>query len=205
MESPLSSSNSSQSFSIPPTVLEYCKKYFAWIEGEYTALTIINENTLCTFAHGRESWEIGKVIRVTLSDRRKVNATVARIDRKLDVIWLRTEEKVCDAAPDSNLLSEGVTYFVIGCSGRQLQEPFALSEGILCSSRLTKHGHILGTSGSAPGDSGAPVFWKSIGFLVGMVVGAEMAPVINQPVPHVSQRPRAIIVPISSLLLNAPE
>ncbi|KAJ1499852.1 hypothetical protein HMI55_000612 [Coelomomyces lativittatus] len=48
---------------------------------------------------------------------------------------------------------------------------------MLNSSRLNKFGHLLGSAGANPGDSGGPCFDESTGELIGINVGCEKIPI----------------------------
>jgi hypothetical protein len=196
------SSTSLHSTGIAPTILEYCYQYVAWSQ-TFESFTIISKHTLCTNAHGRH-WGIGDVKSVILSDNRVIQVVVYAVDETLDVIWLKSDEPLCAEDPRTGLPSEGRSYFMVGHSGRQLQkDPMALRDGIFCSTQITTRGHVLGSSGSSKGDSGAPLFWKSTGRLVGMNVGCEIINVeSSQGNLYVGETPRSYIVPISSLLLR---
>lgn len=190
--------------SIKQSVLDYCTQFFAWTGAERASCVIISKHHLCTYSHNRQ-WSIGQEVVVNLVDHRQMVAEVVRIDQRLDVIWLKTHDELVDTEPDTSLPATGKKYFLIGNSATQLQEsPKAVRDGIICSDKITLCGHVLGRSGSAPGDSGSPVFAQSSGDLLGMTVGSELVPVqgIDQQKLSVSTPPRAYIVPINSLLLG---
>lgn len=191
--------------SVPDSTLDYCLKFIAYC-GEFESMTVIDRHRLCTFAHGdHENWHPGTRVTIRLANRKELVATVVSVNRNLDVVWLETEEPVCNEKPDTTLPGEKTSYFVIGHSGRQLlNDPRTISEGIISSARITEKGHILGSSGSSPGDIGSPVFRKSTGDLMGMVVGGENVQVrrLGDGSFVVDSPSRAFIVPISSLLLS---
>ena len=84
-----------------------------------------------------------------------------------------------------------------------MDTPRVINEGVICSSSFTTSGHVLGTSGSSPGDSGSPVLSKAVPReLLGMVVGAEDVPVMRRDDQQlvVAQQSRAYIVPSIILL-----
>lgn len=193
---------SSRTAGVPLTIYEHCLPYCAWIGPQFITCTVVDRNLLCTAAHSQPDWIVGASTKVHLNDYRTVDARVIAINRYLDVIWLQTEENICDETPDNTMPSKGRSYFAIGHSGRQLQEsPRAVRDGIIVSGKITENGHILGSSGASPGDSGAPIFTKISGLLMGMIVGSEKVPIQSGPVAFVSHLPLAHIVPLNSLRL----
>ncbi len=189
---------------IPASILDYSSQYVAWVGNNFETCTVVSPDVLCTFAHDRSDWQVGDSKTVTLYNREVRDARVMKIDTTLDVIWLRTSREMCEVGPDTNLPTEGKSYFMIGHSGRQLlDDPRAVRDGIFCSTRITERGHVIGSSGSSKGDSGAPVFWKTNGCLVGMNVGCESIPVERDSSGscYIGENPRCYVVPVSSLLL----
>ena len=58
----------------------------------------------------------------------------------------------------------------------QQESPFSVSEGVVSSSRYNKLGHMSGSAGANPGDSGGGCF-DSGSCLVGINVGCENVPI----------------------------
>lgn len=80
--------------------------------------------------------------------------------------------------PRKRLTGDGRGYIQSGFSATTHNDsPFSLYKGVISSSRLNKLGHLLGSAGANPGDSGGPCFDESTGELIGMNVDCENIPI----------------------------
>ena len=117
---------------------------------------------------------------------------------------------MCAEEPKKGLTVDGRGYIQLGLSATTQQEsPFSISKGVISSSRLNKFGHLLGSAGANPGDSGCPCFDESTNDLIGMNFGCENVPFSlekdtdAQIYDQVSSRyaARAHIIPVNSFQL----
>ncbi len=63
---------------------------------------------------------------------------------------------------------------MLGFSSRsQFDKNFSISNGLISSTTPDQFGHVRGTSGSNPGDSGGGVFCRFTGALIAICVGCD--------------------------------
>jgi hypothetical protein len=85
---------------------------------------------------------------------------------------------LCVEEPKKGLKVDGRGYIQLGISATtQHDSPFSTSKGVVSSSRLNIFGHLLGSAGANPGESGGPCFDELTGELIGMNVGCENVPI----------------------------
>ena len=84
----------------------------------------------------------------------------------------------------------------------------SVSNGVFCSCRINNLGHILGSAGANPGDSGGPCIDESSGDLIVMNVGSKNIHIsgsdtVNEAYAKVSSRfaARAHIIPVGSFFI----
>ena len=88
---------------------------------------------------------------------------------------LESDKDLCENEPKKGYALE---YIQLGLSATTQQESsLSISKGVISSSRFNKFGHLLGSTGANPGDSGGPCFDESTGALIGMNVGCENIPI----------------------------
>ena len=136
----------------------------------------------------------------------KYKLTVEKTNSDSDWVLLKCDVDLCDKEPFWDLTVDGLDYIQLGLSAiTQNDSPFSVSKGVISSSRLNRLGHILGSAGANPGDSGGGCFHVSNGSLIGINVGSEKVSInpekdtITETYNKVSSRyaARAHIIPIS--------
>lgn len=136
---------------------------------------------------------------------------MVQTNSKSDWVLLECDKNLCEVEPKIGFPVDGRDYIQLGLSATtQDDSPLSTSKGVISSSRLNKIGHLLGSAGANPGDSGGPCFDMEIGELVGMNVGCENTPIypdndtLTDTYNKISSRyaARAHIVPVSSFLFN---
>ncbi len=108
-----------------------------------------------------------------------IECTVDMVNPRLDVVYLIANEQfvVEPVTVDIKSSYEGELYIHLGFSNTtQNQSPLSTTVANISSSRPDCDGHILGSVGSNPGDSGGPVFSFLSGELLGMLVGCSYNP-----------------------------
>jgi S1-C subfamily serine protease len=91
-----------------------------------------------------------------------------------DWILLESVVDLCEKEPPIGGTADGRKYIQLGLSARSLNESYvSVSNGVFCSSRINNLGHILGSAGANPGDSGGPCIDEISGDLIGMNVGSK--------------------------------
>jgi hypothetical protein len=189
-------------------MIEKTKKYLFRTE-RWGCVTIIKKRTAITFAHNEHrTLEVGNIIKIySLENGSQYDVKVCKINIESDWVLLEAEIDLCVDEPKKGLTVDGRGYNQLGVSATtQNDTPFSLSKGVISSSRLNKFGHLLGSAGANPGDSGGPCFDESTCELIGMNVGCENVPISNekdtgaQIYDKISSRyaARAHIIPVSS-------
>jgi hypothetical protein len=126
---------------------------------------------------------------------------------KNDWVMLESSIDLCQDEPTWGVIADGRGYIQLGLSANtQHESPFSISKGVISSSRLNKLGHLLGSAGANPGDSGGPCFDESTSELIGINIGCENIPISidkdtgAQIYEKISSRyaSRAHIIPIST-------
>ena len=76
-----------------------------------------------------------------------------------DLVILEADRDVCDDELELRAPQTGTPYTQLGLSALMVEEsPFSVSRGVFVSNKITREGHLLGTAGSNPGDSGGGAF-----------------------------------------------
>jgi hypothetical protein len=157
------------------SMIEKTKKYLFRTES-WGCVTIIKKRTAITFAHNEHrTLEVGKIIKIySIENGSQYDVKVCKINIESDWVLLEAEINLCADEPKKGLTVDGRGYIQLGLSATtQNDSPFSLSKGVIRSSRLNKFGHLLGSAGANPGDSGGPCFNESNGELIGMNVVCE--------------------------------
>jgi hypothetical protein len=103
---------------------------------------------------------------------------VVRTDSNFDWVLLECDKDLCEVEPRIGLTADGRDYIQLGLSAiTQHDSPLSASKGVISSSRVSTFGHMLGSAGANPGDSGGPCFDMEYGELIGMNVGCENTPI----------------------------
>jgi hypothetical protein len=160
------------------TLIEKSKKYLFRTE-KWGCITIIGKRRAVTFAHTpHNTLKVGDEMEIWATENdAQYNVKVLKINVESDWILLESEVNLCDEEPKKAATADGRRYFQLGLSATTQQEsPFSVSEGVVSSSRYNKLGHMLGSAGANPGDSGGGCF-DSGGCLVGINVGCENVPI----------------------------
>ena len=189
------------------SMIEKTKKYLFRTE-RWGCVTIIKKRTAIIAHNEHRTLEVGNIIKIySLENGSQYEVKVCKINIESDWVLLEAEIDLCVDEPNKGLTVDGRGYIQLGLSATtQNDSPFSLSKGVISSSRLNKFGHLLGSAGANPGDSGGPCFHESNGELIGMNVGCENVP-INiekdtgaQMYDKISSRyaTRAHIIPVSS-------
>ncbi len=189
-------------------LIEKSKKYLFRTE-RWGCVTVIKKRKAITFAHNEHSaLELGMSIKIySIEGNVECNAKVVKTSAESDCVLLETDIDLCEDEPKKGLTVDGRRYIQLGLSATTQQDsPFSTSKGVISSSRLNKFGHLLGSAGANPSDSGGPCFDESTGELIRMNVGCENIPIIMERdtgVPiydKISSRyaARAHIIPVSS-------
>jgi hypothetical protein len=189
-------------------MIEKTKKYLFRTE-RWGCVTIIKKRTAITFAHNEHrTLEVGNIIKIySLENGSQYDVKVCKINIESEWVLLEAEIDLCVDEPKKGLTVDGCGYIQLGLSATtQNDSPFSLSKGVISSSRLNKFGHLLGSAGATPGDSGGPCFDESTCELIGMNVDCENVPISiekdtgAQIYDKISSRyaARAHIIPVSS-------
>jgi hypothetical protein len=154
--------------------------YLASIQNENSleCVTILDNQNMVTFAHTSHSmWQVGNNFVVYLPNRSSVVAKVVIIDKKLDVIWLKTDTQMDIERASRFMPYPGEPYFQLGFSAtQQMDSPLNVQLGLIASQSYDANGHIRGGSSSCPGDSGGPLFDFYSGQFLGITVGNQVYP-----------------------------
>jgi hypothetical protein len=152
----------------------------------------------------------------TLSDMhgtRPIPVTVLQSNTKADWLLLESQTDLCTEEPQLGFVVEGRGYYQLGLSAMsQLTSPISFTKGVISSTNPNDAGHVLGSAGANPGDSGGGCFEESTGCLLGINIGAETTQLnfthsAQQIMDNLSSRysVRAHIVPITNFQYLLPE
>jgi hypothetical protein len=189
-------------------LIEKSKKYLFRTE-RWGCVTVIKKRRAITFAHNEHSTlQPGMSMKIySIEGNVECDAKVVKTSTESDWVLLETDIDLCEDEPKKGLTVDGRGYIQLGLSATTQQDsPFCTSKGVISSSRLNKFGHLLGSAGANPGDSGGPCFDESTGELIGMNVGCENVPfnpdmdTVTQTYHKISSRfaSRAHIIPVNS-------
>ena len=130
-------------------------------------------------------------------DDQLIECKVDTVNARLDVVFLMAQTPFVVEPIDISSVYEGELYFHLGFSNTtQHETPLSVTVANISSILLDTDGHILGSVGSNPGDSGGPVFSLLTGALLGMLVGCASNP---KQLPD-KNAPKSTIVPVFLLL-----
>ena len=123
--------------------------------------------------------KVGDIIQIySIQHNSQYHVKVRNVNIESDWVLLEADVDLCVDEPKKGLTVDGRGYIQFGLSATtQNDSPFSVSKGVISSSRLNKFGHLLGSAGANPGDSGGPCFDESTGELIGMNVGCENVPI----------------------------
>jgi hypothetical protein len=189
-------------------LIEKSKKYLFRTE-RLGCFTVIKKRRAITFAHNEHSTlQPGMSMKIySIEGNVECDAKVVKTSTESDWVLLETDIDLCEDEPKKGLTVDGRGYIQLGLSATTQQDsPFCTSKGVISSSRLNKFGHLLGSAGANPGDSGGPCIDESTGELIGMKVGCENVPfnpdmdTVTQTYHKISSRfaSRAHIIPVNS-------
>lgn len=155
--------------------VENIKPYIAYMN-QFECVTIINETTLVTYAHGTHSTlEVGNQAEVKFIDREVRSCIITRVDKTMDIIWLKLIDQTYKMSyPKVSSVYTGQFYHQIGFSSlNQYGDPLSVSNGIISCKSLDGNWHIRGTASSNLGDSGGGCFDSFTGDLLAINVGCD--------------------------------
>ena len=153
--------------------IERLMPYIAYMN-TFECVTIISATTLVTYAHGTHSTlKLGDLVEITFIDKQTRMCQVFKIDKKLDIIWLKLKDLTFKMRyPTTSLLNTGQLYYQIGFSSlNQSDDPLSIANGVISCKSLDENWHIRGTSSSNFGDSGGGCFDRFSGDLLAINVG----------------------------------
>lgn len=140
---------------------------------------MVARNLLVTHRHApHNTFIVGQKLAVYPCSREfdtdPIAVQVVIIDETKDFIVLESHTELCSIPPSLTLPYLGQEYFLVGFSAlTQSTSPIAVSRGIISSVNVDNLGHILGSSGTNPGDSGGGIFDVSSSALLGVNVGTD--------------------------------
>uniref|UniRef100_A0A915DAD9 Serine protease n=1 Tax=Ditylenchus dipsaci TaxID=166011 RepID=A0A915DAD9_9BILA len=161
----------------PPLSIKKCVYFIEGAEGEKRSVTVLDSRYAATYAHGsHRALEVGSKMTVTnfVANTQHVTSVV-KVDGSKDFLILES----------------------LGAANRfQVNETPAhgnglrLTTGQIMTSEIDRHWHILGSSGSNCGDSGAPVFSRPLELnekvkWIGMNVGSSSSGKSNPVQAHI--------------------
>ena len=156
-------------------------------------VTAISKRRAITFAHDTHSTlKVGDYMKIYSMESSKspkeYNLKVSGMNVECDWILLESEVDLCQDDPKIGVTADGRKYVQFGLSARsQIVSPFSVSNGVIRSSCINKFGHVLGSAGANPGDSGGPCIDENSGELVGMIVGSEIFLAVTHLVKHMTK------------------
>lgn len=188
-------------------LIERSKKYLLRTHF-WGCVTIITKRRAATFAHNEHhTLQPGNNIKIYSTEGNvQYDVIVVKTNAESDWVLLESDVDLCEEEPKKGLTVDGRGYIQLGLSATAQQDsPFSTSKGVISSSRLNKVGHLLGSAGANPGDSGGPCFDESTGELIGMNVGCENVSIhpdkdtVAQTYNKISSRyaARAHIIPVN--------
>lgn len=157
--------------------------YYTYIDGARGCITAFKKNRLVTFCHGmHQRLKPGDVISIySALDDNEFKATVVQCNSLRDYVILETEEAVCEKPPIMSAPYQGEEYVQFGFSATtQENSPLAITVGVFTSTEFSAVGHMLGSAGSNPGDSGGGCFSLSSRHLFGINVGSDNLPISGE-------------------------
>ena len=172
-------------------------------------VTVIEKRRAVTFAHGEhQTLTLGSTTKIySVEGEMSYDVKVLDMRAKNDWVMLESSIDLCQVEPTWGVIADGRGYIQLGLSATTQQEsPFSISKGVISTSRLNKLGHLLGSAGANPGDSGGPCIDESTSELIGINIGCENIPISidkdtgAQIYDKISSRyaSRAHIIPIST-------
>ena len=186
-------------------------KQYLFRTDRWGCVTVFKKRRAVTFAHGEhQTLKPGMRMKIyPVEGKKEYDVEVIKTNAEGDWVLLESGVDLCEDEPKMALTADGRVYIQLGFSATTQQEsPFSTSKGVISSCRLNRFGHVLGSAGANPGDSGGPCFNKSTSELIGMNVGCEKIPIDMekdtgaQIYDKISSRyaSRAHIIPVSSFL-----
>lgn len=165
-----------------------------------TCVTMVTPNLGITFSHGvHKTLRIGSTLSLYRINNASVSGeiftgTVARIDAS-DLVLLAITPEIQITQITFAIPEQGCEYYLLGLSS--INQELFVNSGIVGGTRVSRHGHFFGTSGSSPGDSGGACFDKGNPHrLLGMNVGNWTQPLTEaSQLRDLSYPPRAYILP----------
>jgi hypothetical protein len=165
--------------------------FFTNHHGCFNCATAYMKHRLVTFAHGPHAdLKVGDELHVhsvaehkfSASDTNKTEGIKVKVihrSEQCDFLVLDSGDKKLYDFDDfaCSAVCEGEEYLQLGLSALTQQEPFSVSRGIINSGNRNGNGHILGTSGSNPGESGGGCFSLKYDNFFGINVGCENLPI----------------------------
>jgi hypothetical protein len=172
-------------------------------------VAVIEKRRAVTFAHGEhQTLTLGSTTKIySVEGEMSYDVKVLDMRAKNDWVMLESCIDLCQVEPTWGVIADGRGYIQLGLSAKTQQEsPFSISKGVISTSRLNKLGHLLGSAGANPCDSGGPCFDESTSELIGINVGCENIPItidkdtLSMVYSKISSRyaSRAHIIPIST-------
>ncbi|KAI1730604.1 hypothetical protein Ddc_03310 [Ditylenchus destructor] len=158
-------------------IVRYGSQYLLLTEGD-DCVTVLTKRFAATYRHiDHKKWEINQKIQLkTLAhfEARSFKTVVIGIYEENDFILLDCEEEnLCEEEPHIVLPWQGAEYTLLGLSNLEVHGKFSIRHGRISSREVTPKNHLLGDSGSRPGDSGGPLFHSQDGTLFGMNVSCD--------------------------------
>ncbi|KAI1700108.1 tardbp-prov protein [Ditylenchus destructor] len=149
--------------------------------GTGRCFTIIATNYAASFAHGTHNELIVdvstlKIRRVHERENAEVRTVkVVHIDPTRDFILVHCDG-LSDTGPDHGPIYNSTEYLLVGLSNRSSRS-YNLTHfvGVIQSSKMNKHGQVIGTTQTINGDSGGAVFNKECE-LLGIAIGVQNLP-----------------------------
>jgi hypothetical protein len=150
-------------------------KLFIFYTDQWGCVTVIGKRRAVTYAHS--SLAIGTIISIySMDENTPIHVRVlnlVKVDPKRICVILESDVDLCEKEPVWSSIYGGLRYFQFGLSARdQENSPFAISTGVITSQNRNENGHLLGSAGANPGDSGGGCFGE-YGTLIGINVGSE--------------------------------
>ena len=155
-------------------------KQYLFRTDRWGCVTVFKKRRAVTFAHGEhQTLKPGMRMNIyPVEGKKEYDVEVIKTNAEDDWVLLESGVDLCKDEPKMALTADGRAYIQLGFSATTQQEsPFSTSQGVISSCRLNQFGHILGSAGANPGDSGGPCFNKSTSELIGMNVGCEKIPI----------------------------
>jgi hypothetical protein len=141
----------------------------------WACVTIINTRNAVTYAHGDHSTlKAGDTFTIySIRTNSKFVVKVVQVNSAVDCVLLEAETDLCQEEPKAGMTIDGRGYVQLGLSANQTDYPVTVSRGVISSSHVTKFGHISGSAGAQPSDSGGPCFDEVTCEFIGINLGCE--------------------------------